>query len=124
MEIHRSILDVWMKSVLVEQNRTSSIMCHMEAMCQELVVKIFNGFLQGDDVPLRRNVFFDSSFFSASRSWVPIVDAEPSLHCQAIGHISVEAVSCVGWRVFPLWCLAERRIGTLCVDNVDETSSS
>ena len=24
----------------------------------------------------------------------------------------------MGWRVFPLWCLAERRIGTLCVDKV------
>ena len=69
-------------------------------------------------VPLRRNVFFDSSFFSASRSWVPIVDAEPSLRCQALGPTSVEAVSCVGWRVFPPWCLAERRLGTLCVDNV------
>ena len=74
MEVNGSSLDVLMKSVLVEQNRTSSIMCHMETICQELVVQIFNGFLQGDDVPLRRNVLFDSSFFS--RSWVPIVDAE------------------------------------------------
>ena len=56
---------------------------------------------------------FSVSFFSAPRSWVPIVNAELFLFGQAIGYISVEAVFLVGWRVFPLWFLAERRIGTL-----------
>ena len=87
-------------------------------MRHKLDVMVFNCFLQGGDVPLLRNEFFDCSFFAASRSWVPIVNAEPSPFGQAIAHISVKAVFSVGWRVFPLWCLAERRIGTLCVDKV------
>ena len=70
-------------------------MCHIEPIRQVLVVKIFNCFLQGDDVPLS-TVFLDGSFFSASRSWVPIVNVEPFLFGQAIGHISVDVVFLVG----------------------------
>ena len=33
---------------------------------------------------------FDSSFFSASRSWVPILYAEPCLFCQSVGHLVVK----------------------------------
>ena len=63
------------KASLLNKNRTSTTVCHVEAIRQELVVQIFNCFLQGDDVPLHRNVFFDSSFFSASRSFcAPIAD--------------------------------------------------
>ena len=69
-------------------------------------------------MPLPRNVFFNGSFFSASTSWVPIVNAKPFLFGQAIGYISVEAVFLVGWKVFPDWCLAKGRIGTLRVDKV------
>ena len=68
-----------MKGVLVEQNRTPSIVSHIETIRQVLVIKVFNCFLQRDDVPLPRNVHFDGSFFSASRSWVSFVDAEPLL---------------------------------------------
>ena len=46
------------RSVLAEQSRTSSIICQKETIRQELVVKIFDCFLQGDDVPLPRNVLF------------------------------------------------------------------
>ena len=66
---------------------------------------MFKCFLKGDHVPLLRNVSLDASFFSASKSWVPTVNAEPFLFGQAIRHISVEAAFFVGWRVFPLWCL-------------------
>ena len=51
---------------------------------------------QEDDVPLHRNVSFDSSFFSASRFWVPIANAESLLFGQAIKHIKVEAVFLIG----------------------------
>ena len=98
MEVNRSNFDVLVKSVLVEQNRTPSMMFHIEPIHQVLLVKIFNCFLQDDDVPLHRNVLLDSSFFSASGSWISAVDAEPLLFGQAIG---VEAVFLVGWRMFP-----------------------
>ena len=75
MEVNISNFDVRVKSVLVEQNRTPSTMCHIEPIRQVLVVKIFNCFLQ----LLPSNLFFDGSFFSASRSWVPIINAEPFL---------------------------------------------
>ena len=74
-----------------EQNRTTSIVSHIETIRQILVIKVFNCFLR-DDVPFSRNVFFDGSFFSASRSWFPIVDAEPLLFGQAIGYLGVNAV--------------------------------
>ena len=81
-------------------------MSHTETVRQVLVIKVFKCVLQRDDVPLPRNVLFDGSFFSASRSCVPIVNAEPLL-------FSVDAVFLVGWRVSPDWCLAKLRIGTL-----------
>ena len=59
-------------------------------------------------MPLRRNVLFDSFFFSASGSWVPIVDTEPLLFGQAIGHIGIEAVFLIG-------CLIEWRLQELLV---------
>ena len=76
-----------MKGVLVEQNRTPSKVSHLETIRQVLVSKVFNCLLQGDDVPRLRNVPFDGFFFPASESWVPIVDTEPLLFGQAIGHI-------------------------------------
>ena len=84
MEVNGSNFDVLEKGVLVEQNCTRSIICHMETIRQELAVKIFNC-LQGDVLPLTCNVFFDGSFFSASRSWVPVANAEPFLFSQAVG---------------------------------------
>ena len=56
-------------------------------------------------MPFHRNVLFDGFFFSALGSWVPIVDAEPLLFGQAVGHIGFEAVFLIGWRVFP-WLLS------------------
>ena len=45
--------------------------------------------------------------FSASGSWVPIVDTEPLVFGQAIGYIGVKAVFIIGWRVFPVRCLTK-----------------
>ena len=118
MEVNRSNLDVRMKGILVEQNRTSSMVCHVETICEELVIKVSSCFLQGDDVPLPRNVFFDRSFFSASRSWVPIVDAEPLQFGRSIRYIVVEPVVFVGWRVFSGGCIAVRGIDTSRIDNM------
>ena len=58
-------------------------------------------------MPFPRNVLFDGFFFSMSGSWVPVVDTEPLLFGQAIGHIGIKAVFLIGWRVFPVWCLTK-----------------
>ena len=111
-------------------------MCHVEAIRQEFVLEVFNCFLQRDDVPFSRNVPFDSSFFSTSRSMVPIVDTEPSLFCQADGHTVMNAIFLRRGIMSSGWCLAESGTETFRIDNVsaftqaekpsrmDETSSS
>ena len=116
------VLDVREASILVQQDCASSIVCHVEAIRQELVLEVFNCFLQGDDVPLPRNMFFDSSFSSTSRPWVPIVAAEPFLFGQSVGHVAINVILLARWRMFPGWRLAERRIGTLRIDNVTPKS--
>ena len=99
------------ESIFVEQDRTSSMVCHVEAIRQELVLEVFNCFLWGDVVPLHRHMFFDSSFFPRRSPGFHFF-TEPSLLDQSVGHIIVEAVLLVRWRVFSGWCLAERGIGT------------
>ena len=71
MKVHGSDLDVWEECIFVEQDGTISIVCHMEAIRQELGVQVSNCFLQGDDVPLPCNLFFDGPLFSSPKSWVP-----------------------------------------------------
>ena len=79
VEVYRFNLDVRMQSVLIEQDSTASIMCGSEVVRQELVLEALNCLLQCDDVPFLRDVFFDGTFFAASGSWIPVVDAEPLL---------------------------------------------
>ena len=45
-----------------------------------------------DDVPLACDLFLKSTFFSTSRSWIPVVDAESLLHRRTIRHVVVEAI--------------------------------
>ena len=73
------------------------------AIRQELVLRVFNCFLQGDDVSFHRFLPFDSSFFSTSRSWVPVMNAEPSLFGQSVGHLIVKFILSGGWNVFSGW---------------------
>ena len=80
------------EGVLVEQDSASSIVSHVETTRQELMLEVLNSFLLCDDVPFSRNMLFDSSFFSMSRSRVPIVYAEPSLFCQSVGHLVVKSI--------------------------------
>ena len=82
------------------------------------MIQVFNCFLQGDDVPLNRNMPFESSSFSTSRSRVPIVNAEPFLFSQSVGYVFIEVIPLTGWRVFSGWCLAERSMGTRHINNV------
>ena len=122
MEIDGRDLDVREESILVEQDRKTSFVCHVESIRQELVVKVSNCFLQGDDVSLFRNLFFDSSFFSTPRSWFPMVNTEPFLRGQSVGHVVVEMILLAGCRVFSAWCIAERCVDTFYIDSVTPKS--
>ena len=92
MKVNGRDLHVRKESNLVEQDRTTSIVCHVEAIRQELVLEVLNCFLEGNDVPLLRIVLFDCSSFSTSKSWVPIKGTEPSLFGQPVGHVAVKMI--------------------------------
>ena len=57
----------------------STVMGHVEPVRGELVIGIFNRFLQGDGMPFPSNMFFSGPSFSASISWIPVVYTEPFL---------------------------------------------
>ena len=61
--------------------------------------------LQGDNVPFSCNSFFDSTLFSTSRSWIPVVDAQPPLFGWAVGHAVIEEIFSSGWLLPSHSCL-------------------
>ena len=99
MKVNGRDLDIGEESISVEQDGTNSTVRHMEAIRQELVVHVFDCFLLSDYVPLLRNLFFDSSFFSKPRSWVPILNTEFFLFGQSVGHVVGEVVALTRCRV-------------------------
>ena len=73
-------ISVGVKGVLVEVNRTTCVMGHVEATCKNVVIDIFGRLLQGNDMPPSCNLFLEGIFFLPSGSRVPVVDAESPLH--------------------------------------------
>ena len=53
---------------------------HVEPVREERVVNVLNRFLQCDDMPLAYDLFPDGAFFSSTKSWIPVVDAQPLLY--------------------------------------------
>ena len=90
--MYRRDLDVRMKSVLVEQYNTASMMGHEEMTRQELVLKELNSLLQCDDAPFPCDLLLDGSF-AASGSQIPVVETEPLLFGRAIGQIGAKRCS-------------------------------
>ena len=66
--------------VLVEENRASSVIGHVEPTSENVMVDILRCFLQSDDVPPACDLLFESIFFSASGTWIPVVDTQTFLH--------------------------------------------
>ena len=91
MKVNGFDVDIGVESVLVEEHR-AFVVGHMEPICQNIMVDILNCFLQCDDVPFTCDMLLKGIFFSASGSWIPVVDAETLLHRRTIRHIFVEAV--------------------------------
>ena len=76
MKVNRPDFDIRVEGVFVEEHRASSVVGHVEPICQNIMVDILNCFLKCDDVPLACDLFLKSTFFSTSRFWIPVVDAE------------------------------------------------
>ena len=72
--------NVGVVGVLVEENRATCIMGHVEATSKNVVIDNFGCLLQGNDMPPSSNLFFEGIFLHPSRSRVPVVDAESLLH--------------------------------------------
>ena len=76
-----TLIHIREEGILVEECSASPAVSHVEPVREKLVVRILNRLLQGDHVPLSCNLIFDSALlFSTSRSWVPVVDAQPLLN--------------------------------------------
>ena len=77
VKIDRFDADVRVEGVLVEENRTTSEVSHIKAFMKDSVVDVVRSFLQGDKVPLPRNLFFYGIFCASSRSRIPIANNKP-----------------------------------------------
>ena len=80
MKVDGLDINVGVKGVLVEENRATCVMGHVEAIREKLVVNVVRRLLQGNDMPLSCNLLFESIFFSPTGWRVPVVDAKSLLH--------------------------------------------
>ena len=80
MEVYGRNFD-GVKSVLVEQDSTASMMRHMKMPRQVFVLEVLDCLLQSDGVPFPRDVFLDGTFFASSRSRIPAQNDARQLGC-------------------------------------------
>ena len=73
-------IDVGVEKILVEEDCTTCVMGHVEAIRENLVVNVVRCFLQSNDLPLSCNLFRISIFFSPLESRIPVIKAESPLH--------------------------------------------
>ena len=64
MKVHGLDINVGVKGVLVEENCTTCVMGHAEAIREKLVVNILGRLLQGNDMSLSCKLLFGGIFFS------------------------------------------------------------
>ena len=69
-------IDVGVEGVLVEEDCTTCVMGHVEAIREKLLINVVRRHLQGNDMPPSCNLFLEGIFFSPSGSRVPVADAE------------------------------------------------
>ena len=56
-------LVVEVEGVLVEEDCTTCVMGHVEAICEKVVVNVVRRLLQGNDMPPSCNLFLEGIFF-------------------------------------------------------------
>ena len=59
-------VDIGVQGVLVEENRASSVMGHVEPTNKNVMVDMFRCFLQSDDVPPACDLLLEGIFLSTS----------------------------------------------------------
>ena len=80
MKVDGLDIDIGVVGVLVEENRATCVMGHVEPTYKNVMIDILRCLLQGNDMPPACNLLFEGIFFSASGPRVPVVEAEPLLH--------------------------------------------
>ena len=109
-------------SVLIEQDNTASIMGHIEMTRQVLVLEVLNCLLQCDDVRFLRNVLLSMAPFPRQGPGFQLWMLSFLLLSRAIGHVAVKMILWALQRVLSGWCIAERWIGHLRIDNLTPKS--
>ena len=92
MEVNGLDFDVREEGVFVEKHRAASEVGNMEPVGGEFMVHIINRLLQGDNMPLACVLFFNCAFFATSRSWIPVVDAQPLLNVRALRRVGTKEI--------------------------------
>ena len=118
MKVDGLDIDVGVESVLVEANRATCLMGHVEAIREKLVANIFGRLLQGNDMSPSCNFLFEGIFFSSTGSRVPVVDAEPPLHNRKGRKAFSGTVRVTRGSVFSLICLAKLCCGLLNIHHM------
>ena len=80
MEVDGLDIDVGKEGVLIEENRTSCVVGHVEPTWKNVMIDILGCLLQGNYVSPACNLLLEGIFFSASGPWIPVVDTQPLLH--------------------------------------------
>ena len=109
MKVDGLDIDVGVEGVLVEENCTTCVMGHVEAIRKKIVVNAVRRLLQGKDTPPSCNLFLKGIFFSTSGSSVPVVDAESPLHNRTSSKVLIGTVFVRRCSTFPL-----RRLAKFC----------
>ena len=99
--------DVRVEGLLVEENRAARKVGHVEAIREKLVVNISRRLLQGNDMLLSCNLFFEGIFFSPTGSGVPVADAESPLQCRTGRKAFTGTVHVGRGGMFSFRCLAK-----------------
>ena len=64
----------------VEEDRAACVVGHVKSFLKNIVINIVRRLLQGNNMPLPRNLFLKCVFPPTSGPRVPVADSEPPLH--------------------------------------------
>ena len=79
VEVNEHEIDVRVKSVLVKQDSTASVVGNVKVIRETHVLEVLDRTLERNHVPVLRNVFFNGTVSASSRSRIPAQGAEPCL---------------------------------------------
>ena len=94
MKVNERNFDVRKNSILVEQDHTSSKVCYVEAIRQELVLEVFN---------CKSPQYFSIALsFPRQGPGLQLITTEPLLFVRSVEHVFVELIFLAKWSVFQL----------------------